>query len=123
MSEHLFTVLEIAPTLELAEVKRGYFAALARHPPHADPEGFRKVRAAYEVLSRPGALVAAYLVVPFDVQAELARWRLAFDARLAEAGEAHRRRIAEQQSTERFAEVFSRLSWSEVLGHGGTPGS
>jgi hypothetical protein len=121
MNEHPFTVLGIAPTLEPAEVKRGYFAALARHPPHADPEGFRKVRAAYELLSRPGVLVAAYLSVPIDVQAELARWRSLFDARLAEAGEAHRRKSAEQQSTERFAEVVSRLSWAEALGCGGAP--
>src|SRR5439155_9465721 len=48
--ESPFQVLGIAPTLDLGAVKRAYFAALTRHPPHADPEGFRRLRAAYEPL-------------------------------------------------------------------------
>ncbi|HLL53342.1 MAG TPA: J domain-containing protein [Myxococcaceae bacterium] len=115
MSAGPFEVLGLRPTLDPAEVKKGYFAALARHPPHADAEGFQAVRAAYEALSRPGGLMVAYLSVPFELQEELARWRELFDARLAEAGAAHRRRLDEQHAAERFAEGFSRLSWEEAL--------
>ena len=39
MAEGPFAVLGIAPTLDLGAVKRAYFAALPRHPPHADPAG------------------------------------------------------------------------------------
>lgn len=115
MSASPFELLGIPPTLDPAEVKKGYFVALSRHPPHADPEGFRRVRSAYEALSRPGGLVTAYLAVPFDARAELARWSEALDRPLAEAGVTYRRRLAEQHSSERFAERFSRLSWAEAL--------
>ncbi len=53
MAEDPFAVLGIAPTLDLGAVKRAYFAALPRHPPHADPAGFARLRAAYDALQSP----------------------------------------------------------------------
>lgn len=66
-----FVVLGIAPTLDPANVKRAYFAALTRHPPHADPQGFRTLRSAYESLQGDG-LKRAYLAAPLDLGAEAA---------------------------------------------------
>src|SRR6185503_20684653 len=63
-----FALLGMAPTLDLAAVKRAYFDALARHPPHVDSAGFQQVRGAYEALTRPGGLAAAYLASPVDVR-------------------------------------------------------
>jgi hypothetical protein len=66
-----FAVLEIAPTLDPARVKLAYFAVLAKHPPHADPQGFRAIRDAYESLQGDG-LRAAHLAAPLDLPAEAA---------------------------------------------------
>lgn len=46
--------LSAAPTQE-SELKRAYRAAIRRHPPDRDPEGFKRVRAAYALLSDPMA--------------------------------------------------------------------
>ena len=64
----MFHVLGIPPTLDLAAVKRAYFAATVRCPPHVDPDGFRAIRAAYEALSKPGGLAAAFMESPPEVQ-------------------------------------------------------
>ena len=66
--ENPFAVLGIAATLDPAEVKRAYFTALPRHPPHADPQGFRRIRDAYEALQGEG-LRAAHLRAPLSVSA------------------------------------------------------
>lgn len=78
-----FEALGLAPTLDPGGVKRAWFAALARHPPHADVEGFRRVRAAYEELTRPGGLAAAFMSHPPDFDAELARLAARVEPRLA----------------------------------------
>ena len=103
-----FAVLGVAPTLDGATVKRAYFAALARHPPHQDAEGFQRVRSAYEALSSPGALAAAYLASPMNVQ------KLADEAR-ERASAVHRKvRIAilpvgDLQSASAIVQVVARL--------------
>ncbi|MCI0387352.1 MAG: DnaJ domain-containing protein [Acidobacteria bacterium] len=33
-----------------AEIKQAYFALVRKHPPEHDPEGFKRIRAAYEKL-------------------------------------------------------------------------
>jgi curved DNA-binding protein CbpA len=114
-SEDPFAVLGLAPTVDSLAVKSAYFAALGRHPPHRDPEGFQRLRRAYEALTRPGALAAAYLASPVDVQklAEEARER--FDRALEEAltaGVDSRRR---EESVARWVERCSRMSWDEAL--------
>ncbi len=64
--ENPFVVLGMAPTRDLVAVKRAWMQAAKRHPPNSDPAGFQKVRSAYEALSSPERLHAAYLAVPFD---------------------------------------------------------
>jgi curved DNA-binding protein CbpA len=39
--------------LEPARIKQAYRTALRQHPPDRDPDGFRRVRRAYETLSNP----------------------------------------------------------------------
>lgn len=110
-----FSVLGIAPTLEMATVKRAYFAALARHPPHRDREGFQRLRSAYEALMAPEGLVAAYAASPPDLITELARYRTRFDALLAQV--AARPREVEGNTTRaaRCIEQLSRMSWSQTV--------
>jgi hypothetical protein len=113
--EDPFSVLGIAPTLEVAAVKRAYFAALARHPPHRDREGFQRLRAAYEALMAPEGLAAAYAASPPDLVTELARYRARFDALLTQA--AARPREVEGSATRaaQCVEQLSRMSWSQTL--------
>jgi hypothetical protein len=114
VSEEPFAILRIAPTLDAAVVKRAYFAALARHPPHQDPEGFRRLRGAYESLSRPGALAVAYLASPVDVQRLAAEARERFDGALEKAREAALAARAGAESMAQFQERYSRLRWEEL---------
>ena len=49
-------ILGIAPTDDLREIKRAYAKALRIHHPEKDPEGFQKLRAAYERLQASSEL-------------------------------------------------------------------
>ena len=40
---------------DAAVIKQAYRRAVAKHPPDLDPEGFRRIRAAYELLRDPWA--------------------------------------------------------------------
>jgi hypothetical protein len=110
-----FALLGIAPTLDPAVVKRAYFEALVRHPPHQDPEGFHRVRGAYEALTRPGALAAAYLNSPVDVRGLAEQAHERFDAALQRASEAALAARTEEEAVARFVERCSRMSWDEAL--------
>ena len=95
-----FAVLGIEPTLDSARVKRAYFEAVARTPPHRDAETFRRVRAAYEALGRAGGLQTAYLSAPIDLAHELAPLRERYAVALAQArDEVSRQREREQRVT------------------------
>jgi hypothetical protein len=113
--ESPFAVLGIPPTLDLAAVKRAWFRALARHPPHQDPDGFRRLRAAYEALLRPGGLAMAFAASPIDAAAALAAFSDRFEARIARAAEDARRSGAGAEALARFIEVTSRLGFAEAL--------
>lgn len=110
----LFEVLEMSPTQDAGALKRGYFQALERHPPHVDPEGFRRVRQAYEDLSRPGGLMAAYLSRKVDVPLEMSaheRRHAELLRRLVPQVEAARRgRFSEQLLGLGYAEAVARFS-------------
>ncbi len=93
--------------LLLAQVKRAYFAALQRHPPHADPDGFRRVRDAYEALSSPEALALAFAHRPIDFEAELRRWDEQFAPRAEAAAHAQ---VASHQSVEAARRLVEDLS-------------
>lgn len=110
-----FEVLALAPTLDRGQVKRAYFIALARHPPHGDPEGFQRVRAAYELLSRPGGLEAAYAAAPLDLEAELAARRERYGSALAHAGEWMVQQLAGAEAGERFVKKVSTMTCEEAL--------
>jgi curved DNA-binding protein CbpA len=46
-----YAVLGIEETDSADDVRRAYYRLVRQHPPEADPEGFKKVREAYQVLS------------------------------------------------------------------------
>ncbi len=48
-----FAVLGVPEDAGDAAVRAAYVAAVERHPPDRDPEGFKAIRAAYEVLKDP----------------------------------------------------------------------
>lgn len=45
-----FAVLGVTPSASDREIRSAYFVALRQHPPESDPEGFKRVRKAYEAL-------------------------------------------------------------------------
>jgi curved DNA-binding protein CbpA len=49
----LYEVLDISPQASEDDVKRAYFRLVKLHRPDQDPEGFERVRRAYEILSNP----------------------------------------------------------------------
>ena len=49
-NESPYQVLGITREASEAEIKRAYFSLVREHPPERDPEGFKRVRAAYEKL-------------------------------------------------------------------------
>jgi hypothetical protein len=49
---------------DAAGVKRAYRRALAAHPPDTDPDGFRRIRDAYELLRDPWARAEEILSQP-----------------------------------------------------------
>ena len=48
-----YMVLGVAPEATPAEVRAAYFAKVRVHTPERDPEGFKRIRAAYEQLRSP----------------------------------------------------------------------
>lgn len=115
MTPDPFAVLEIEATRDLGVVKRAYFSLLPKHPPETDPLGFRRLRDAYEQLSSPRSLAAAYLSAPVDLAALERAYAGRFDARIAELA-----RLADAQQTtgaaeQQFIDRFSSQSWEEAL--------
>jgi hypothetical protein len=106
-----FSILGIDPTLDAATVKRAYFQQLTLHPPHKDPEGFRCLRAAYEVLRQPSGLAAAYLEAGVDLEAAMVPYRQRFDAALLAAQDQAR---SPELPAQRFFNLVSRLSYQEA---------
>ena len=104
-----FEILGLAPTLDLAAVKRAYFAKLQAVPPHVDPEGFAALRAAYEPVSTLPGLVQAYQAAPLDLAADCERCRV----ELAPAVEAGKQsllaRAGERQLKAAFLAAMARL--------------
>ena len=110
-----FAILGIAPTLDLATIKRAYFTALAKHPPHRDPDGFKRIRSAYEALGSRGEAASYVLRSAVDVEAELAILRGRHDAALARAGQASAASRADTARVARFTEGLARLDLEEAL--------
>jgi curved DNA-binding protein CbpA len=87
-----FEVLGLEPTLDHAAIKRAYFTLLPRHAPHADPDGFRRLRDAYETLTGP-ELIEVWATANVDVERQLDRIERELGPRIADAKQ--RRAIAE----------------------------
>jgi len=125
-SKDPFAVLKIAPTLDARAVRVAWAQAVRAHPPHADPEGFRRARAAYEQLQHARDLRAAWLSAPFspvearrgyeaEDEAKLAglRERLA----VARAGQAADR--AREAAPQRFGQVLATWTLAQWLARRG----
>lgn len=115
-----FEALGILPTANAAEIRRAYFAAVRRHPPHADPAAFRRIRDAYEALSSSGGRAAAFMLAPVDLAAELGALRRRFDAPLADAAAKSRSSGRGHDAVQRFVTEVPRRPWSEAR-HLGRP--
>ena len=63
-----YELLDIAKDADSETIKRAYFAAVKKHSPDSDPEGFKDVRTAYETLRDPKKREGydAYFVVSGD---------------------------------------------------------
>ncbi len=76
MNSPQITVACVAPFREAAQtlgveadvdakaLKRAYRVQVSAHPPDTDPEGFRRIRSAYELLSDPAPRLDAILSKP-----------------------------------------------------------
>jgi hypothetical protein len=114
-------ILKLAPTLDRGALKRAYFGALAKHPPHADPEGFRRVRAAYESLLAPGGLERAFANAPLDVEQLAADYRARLDGPLASARAESHRVAGDAMRIDDFVQRLSRLDWRDAVAAGDRP--
>ncbi|WP_437948167.1 DnaJ domain-containing protein [Sorangium sp. So ce296] len=56
--------LGVGPDADAAGIKRAYRRAVMAHPPDVDPEGFRRAREAFELLSDPGERAREILLRP-----------------------------------------------------------
>jgi len=52
--ENPYKILGVERTASESEIKQAYFALVREHPPERDPEGFKRIRAAYEKLRAGG---------------------------------------------------------------------
>ena len=118
--ESPFAVLGIRPTLDLAAIKRAYFALLTKHPPHQDQEGFKRIRAAYEALGSFGEVAAFVLRHAPDPAVELPTYRERHDAALARAQEAAAAHAEKAGASTRFAEGLLRLDLDSLLARFGS---
>jgi len=107
------TNLEAAPSL--GDLKRAYFARLREHPPHSDPEGFQRLRQAYERLLAPGVLASLAATHGQSRQAMLQ----ALDRRLEPRLVAHRASQSRDAETATRRETFERVTlaapWSALI--------
>jgi curved DNA-binding protein CbpA len=53
-ADNPYKVLGVERTATEAEIKQAYFRLIREHPPERDPEGFKRIRAAYEKLRAGG---------------------------------------------------------------------
>jgi hypothetical protein len=99
-----FVVLGIEPTLDIAAIKRAYFALLTKHPPHRDQEGFKRIRAAYEALGSFGDVVSFVLRHAVDPAKELPTYRERHDAPLARARDSAHALAEKEGAVARFTQ-------------------
>lgn len=121
MTADAFAVLRCDPTLDEATIKRAYYAELRNHPPHQDPDGFRRLREAYEALLDPQKRAERFLAAPVDVGAWLRRSdeRYGEALRAAEEGRGEDGDEGSAARVARFVEAWSRLSLAQAIERAG----
>jgi hypothetical protein len=112
--ENPFAVLELEPTTDINAVKRAYFAALRRHPPHVDAAAFQRVRAAYEALSKPAPCLTHFFSSPINATALLAASEARYAAAFTQAAQSASTEDPEVLRAE-FVRRFSTSTLAEVL--------
>jgi curved DNA-binding protein CbpA len=110
-----FKRLGIAPTLDRLRIKRAYFDAVARTPPHRDPAAFAEVRAAYEALMSPGGPEAACLLAPLDPPLDGLPYRERYGASIEEARQRLQQQSAEEAAVASFVELARRSTLEDLL--------
>jgi len=48
-----YAALGLTQQATMLDIKKAYFTLVREHPPERDPEGFRRIRAAYDALRTP----------------------------------------------------------------------
>jgi hypothetical protein len=114
-NQNLFDILRIAPTLDPGAVKRGYFMALQRSPPHADPAGFQRVREAYERLSCSEELYAAFMSTPPNTTLILQELHANIGQEMSRVVDAHARRNSDVSARRAVVDALSRLNLEDAL--------
>lgn len=104
-----YLVLELAPTRDLGVIKRAYFKALKKHPPHVDPDAFRRIRAAYERLSRQDERAYLYLTATIHPDVELRDFEARFGERLAQI---QAELLGEARREELTARFLATVTWA-----------
>ncbi len=72
LPENPYKTLGVERDATEAEIKQAYFALVRQHPPERDPEGFKRIRAAYEKLRSGGERAETDLFMVDDRDADLA---------------------------------------------------
>ncbi len=75
-SDDPYKILELDRGATEAEIKQAYFAQVREHSPESDPEGFKRIRAAYEKLRSGGERAETDLFLVDDRDARLDPARL-----------------------------------------------
>jgi curved DNA-binding protein CbpA len=73
--ESPYKILGVERTASESEIKQAYFALVREHPPERDPEGFKRIRAAYEKLRTGGerAETDLFLIEEIDAAAPMGK--------------------------------------------------
>jgi curved DNA-binding protein CbpA len=73
--ENPYQVMGLASTATEQEIRRAYFKLVREHPPERDPDQFKRIRAAYEILRDPTRRAEWDLFVALEPPAPLPRRR------------------------------------------------
>jgi hypothetical protein len=119
-----FGILGIEPTLDVAAIKRAYFALLTKHPPHQDQEGFKRIRGAYEALGNLADVVSFVLRQAPPEALLLQGYRERHDTALAQARQSAATLAEKTGASTRFTQGILRLDLDGALASvGATPNS
>ena len=110
----VFRILDLAPTRDLASIKRAYFRLLSTNSPQTNPEGFKKLRAAYESLLQPEGMLRAFASAPVDIAALDQELGATWDGRVTDAAADASRRDDPTIDMTRLIALLSTRRWSEV---------